>query len=246
MIASMSKPIDGKGSWSYPQGTYNGMWMSGQRNGHGVFLWTSGDRYEGQWRDDKMEGKGLMRWADGKQYQGEWMDGKKQGLGLFLWADGNRHEGHYMDDKMNGRGLSVYAADGRTTHAGCDYSWNAGDRYDGGFKDNVRHGQCKYTFFNGESLECSWVEGQCAEFVTRQCLVFAASAVAAVEGILSNIISAAGPAYSSGDSDIFHGRTLVPHAAGDGPQADAAHSTDVDRGKPQDGRIRPLHVPHRD
>ena len=24
MIASMSKPIDGKGSWSYPQGTYNG------------------------------------------------------------------------------------------------------------------------------------------------------------------------------------------------------------------------------
>ena len=35
----------------------------GQRNGKGIFIWSTedskGHRYQGEWKDDKMRGKGL-------------------------------------------------------------------------------------------------------------------------------------------------------------------------------------------
>ena len=42
----------------------------GQRNGKGVFLWTSGNSnghmYQGEWKDDMMHGKGLYIFTNGK------------------------------------------------------------------------------------------------------------------------------------------------------------------------------------
>jgi hypothetical protein len=49
-----------------------------------------------------------------------------------------------------------------------DYSWSAGDKMDCCFKFDKRHGACTYTFFNGETFSCTWVDGRCPEFSARQ------------------------------------------------------------------------------
>ena len=58
-------------------------------------------------------------------------------------------------------GVATYAVDGKPTLPGCDYSFNAGDRMDGGFKADMRHGACTYMFFNGETFKCTWADGRC-------------------------------------------------------------------------------------
>jgi hypothetical protein len=88
-----------------------------------------------------------------------------------------------------------------------NFTWNAGDVYDGEFKDHVRHGNCRcdccpahlqhrcvvqhriphladrYTWFNGESMECQWVDGRCDEWSQRNARITASKpAVGAVAG----------------------------------------------------------------
>ena len=40
--------------------------------------------------------------------------------------------------------------------------------FQGGYKTNKRHGTFKYTMFNGETEQLTWVDGVCPEFNARQ------------------------------------------------------------------------------
>ena len=38
---------------------FEGYYIDGQRNGHGVYIWVDGERYEGEFKDNKMNGYGV-------------------------------------------------------------------------------------------------------------------------------------------------------------------------------------------
>jgi hypothetical protein len=82
-------------------------------------------------------------------YKGSFWDSLSH-EGKFVDANGDMYEGTWRHFKREGEGIQVYAVDGKTSLPGCDYTWNAGDVYEGGNKANSRHGACRYTFFNGD------------------------------------------------------------------------------------------------
>ena len=58
-------------------------------------------------------------------------------------------------------------------------SVNAGDVFHGNFQRDKLHGTCTITFFTGDKLECTFVEGRCPEFDARQADVRAKAKAAA-------------------------------------------------------------------
>ena len=54
-----------------------------------------------------------------------------------------------------------------------DYTWSAGDVFDGCMAGGARHGPCTYTFFNGRRINCEWKNGHCPEFNEQQQIVLA-------------------------------------------------------------------------
>ena len=194
---AMSKPVSGRGSFDFPNGTYDGEWREGKRHGHGVMRYAAGDCYEGcfvegkkhgrgkcvyadsgmydgEWSMGEWHGRGKVQWANGNTYEGGFAVGVVSGKGKFVWANGGSYEGEYSQGQKHGRGLILYAVGGEPSIPGLDYFWNAGDKMDCGFKHDVRHGTCTYTFFNGETFNCWWASGRCPEFTARQRAVRAA------------------------------------------------------------------------
>ena len=81
------------------------------------------------------------------------------------------YDGSFSEGVRDGQGVMVYAVDGSSLN----YTYNAGDRYSGEWKDDKRHGSCTYTFFNGETGKFTWSEDVSAEFSARQSAILAAS-----------------------------------------------------------------------
>ncbi len=54
---------------------YEGNWVNGKMEGHGVYYWDNGDRYEGYLVNDKKEGNGVEYNKDGTvKRKGEWKE----------------------------------------------------------------------------------------------------------------------------------------------------------------------------
>jgi hypothetical protein len=67
--------LDGEGTAILPSGNrYDGMYKDGEKNGHGVFVWSDG-RYDGAWKDNKPDGFGTLTKSDGTGHAGEWKQG---------------------------------------------------------------------------------------------------------------------------------------------------------------------------
>jgi hypothetical protein len=66
----------------------------------------------------------------------------------------------------HGKGILKFSSDGKSPGKSdkYGYTWKAGDVYDGHWKRDVRHGDCEYTWFNGETLKCRWVDGKSTEW----------------------------------------------------------------------------------
>ena len=155
--------------------------MSAPSNGYGSYTWPSGTKYTGEWKDGKPHGRGKMEYSNGEIYEGDFSNGLKEGHGVVRSANGDIYDGSWKNDNMEGTGVFTYAVDGKVADefGGCSY--NAKDKIDGVFKAGKRHGACTYTFFNGETFPCTFVEGRCAEFVQRQAAVRAAPDAASVK-----------------------------------------------------------------
>ena len=173
-IKSMHQP----GSRSFGKSTAHAHMSQPAVSGRGELKLPNGALYVGDWLNHKPHGKGKMVQDPISKklfsYEGDWREGKQHGLGVFKYADGSFYEGYWRNHKQHGKGVFKYATDGRTPLPGLEYSWNAGDQYDGEYKADVRHGACTYTFFNGETLNCTWVDGRCPEFTARQAALRAA------------------------------------------------------------------------
>ena len=72
----------------------------------------------------------------GEKYEGDVnAEGKRHGKGTLSWPNGNRYIGYWREGKMCGAGIFTYGVEG--------------DRYDGEFNDDKKHGKGCYTFANG-------------------------------------------------------------------------------------------------
>ena len=89
-------------------------------NGYGGYAWDNGDKYEGDWKDGKMHGKGTFIY---NHSLGELNEEYKH-----LKAD-------FRDGKLDWSGRP----------ATLDWS-GLGDRYEGEYKDGMKHGEGTYTY----------------------------------------------------------------------------------------------------
>jgi hypothetical protein len=102
------------------------------------------------------------------------------GTGVYTLLSGSKYEGGFKNCKRDGQGQFTYAVYGKQPDALGGNSVNANDKIIGGFRGDKRHGACTYTFFNGETFECTFVDGHCDAFDARQAAVRAAPDAAAV------------------------------------------------------------------
>lgn len=108
----------GKGKIQYPdKSTYDGNFVRNKKNGRGKYLFADGRIYDGEWNDDMMNGIGNMTFPNGDKYVGQWKDDKINGNGKMTYNDGFVYDGEWMDDKEHGHGTYNYP-DGKTTYEG--------------------------------------------------------------------------------------------------------------------------------
>ena len=86
-------------SETYKNGTYEGEFKNGLREGKGTMNYKNGFIYEGDWKNDRREGRGLLYKENDKlkkeRYEGEFKDGKIEGKGISYYSNGDKYEGEY-------------------------------------------------------------------------------------------------------------------------------------------------------
>lgn len=120
------KERHGKGKNTFQNGDiYEGSYVSGQRNGSGVYKWkATGARYIGEYSKNLKHGQGTMVYPDGSRYKGNinqsierdreetlicfiigsFEENKRSGFGSYTYANGDVYEGMWKNDLKNGDG----------------------------------------------------------------------------------------------------------------------------------------------
>jgi len=121
----ISNNKEGLGKKSFTdKSVYTGAWKNNMKEGQGVYTWQDNTKYIGHWKEDKYHGFGLKSWSDGDQYEGGWKEDKKHGNGIYKWSNGDKYEGDWEEDKQHGKGY---------------FLWATGVQYIGNFKENMRN-----------------------------------------------------------------------------------------------------------
>lgn len=89
---------------------------------------------------DCINGSGIIEWTDGSQYISDFKGGKPLGLAKIILANGDEVIGEWVEDHFYSNGTRNYP-DGS---------------YLGEFKDNMRHGQGTFSWFDGGKYIGSW------------------------------------------------------------------------------------------
>jgi hypothetical protein len=111
-------------------------------HGEGVLFANNGTKYEGSFSQNKREGKGkITDGFSGNIYIGDWKQDQKSGEG-------------YHDNVQDSRFNSCVII--------------AGEKFKGSYSKGIRNGVGTTTFFNGETLTCSWSDGSSLEHETFQ------------------------------------------------------------------------------
>lgn len=147
----------GKGRMKWPNDeVYNGRWKNGKRHGHGEMRYEDpGHVFIGRWINNDMN-DGTMKFPDGSKYVGSFKEGVMYGYGMMTWPSGTTYEGEFRNDERNGEGTCriFEIVQGRKTlvkeyignwendkKSGIgSMFWPDGDKYEGVWKDNERHG----------------------------------------------------------------------------------------------------------
>ncbi|TXB66863.1 M48 family metalloprotease [Vicingus serpentipes] len=94
--------LAGQGIKKYKNGTYEGEFLNGKRNGHGIYYWNNGDIYKGMWENNFQKGLGERTYIDGSKYKGNWDRGKKDGFGKMVYNNSSFYSGTWENDLKDG------------------------------------------------------------------------------------------------------------------------------------------------
>ena len=172
-----------------------------------LVILNDGTVYEGECDSlGKFHGRGKLTFVCGDTYVGLFSKGSKHGHGTYLYTNQSFYSGHWRNGLKHGKGVSVY----KTSGACSDYSWSAGDIFDGEFVDNIRHGACEYTWFNGEKLRCVWDNGNCPEWFNKNAEILASVCRTEPSTVPELPIVDAEPLDSSSDSSLSPPPSIRP------------------------------------
>lgn len=142
------------------QRRYEGEWMNERASGLGVLSFAgepyAGDRYAGNFLYGRKYGLGVYTYSalptdeSRSRYEGDYVSGEAERYGVYYGRYGNRHAGRSGRDGFNGEGV---------------YDHPNGERYEGNFVNNRRHGLGVLWRADGRVRQSGyWVEGR---FTTR-------------------------------------------------------------------------------
>ena len=127
---------------------YEGEMLNGQRHGRGICLYDNGLIYEGTWLFDKESGYGTLLSGDRKRiiYEGEFERGRISGRGVYYYGDDPK-----PSDGKKKKASPTSAAKSGPTRSNC--------RYEGEWRENMRHGQGIYVLPDNSVFDGSWTNG---------------------------------------------------------------------------------------
>ena len=116
---------------------YEGELYNGLREGRGVCVYNNDMVYEGEWQLDKEHGYGTSWTGDKRRiiYQGEWERGRIHGQGKYYYYENSNKS---SDDSHPSKIQS---------------------RYEGEFRENLRHGNGMYVLPDGSTYNGQWQNG---------------------------------------------------------------------------------------
>jgi hypothetical protein len=152
----------------------NQKYLNAQRLGNKTTeeMFLVGDKYVGDWKGNKRHGFGTQTWVRGDKYEGEWREGKRYGKGTYWVKEGKKVRKQYTGDWRNNNRhvreskcfpsqyscfvilLSLFLQG-----LGIFYYAN-GDKYEGEWFQDKRHGRGKMVCENGDVFEGDWVDDQ--------------------------------------------------------------------------------------
>jgi hypothetical protein len=87
----------------FPDGSvYDGQWENDKMHGRGIFISSNRDKYEGTFVYGLKEGHGIMQYINGNVYNGQWKNDTLHGNGVFKFINGNTYEGDFIHGQFEG------------------------------------------------------------------------------------------------------------------------------------------------
>lgn len=92
----------GQGTFQTLVAVYDGDWIRGLREGHGVLTYKDGSYcYAGSWKSDIRHGEGKMTLNNVGYYEGSWANDLREGKGIMKYSNGDVYEGFWKEDKVS-------------------------------------------------------------------------------------------------------------------------------------------------
>lgn len=168
---------NGEGSVLYTDGgKLTGKFNNGWYMNSGTRIYPNGNKYVGPLQKNAPHGEGTLYYKIGSIYKGEFVEGNRQGKGVLefrekkyaVYSEAWTNKGptgistyFYLDDKGE-ISAQITGITNETTWLISGFGIGKYDngKYEGDFKDNMRHGLGKYTFNNGKIQDGQWENGK--------------------------------------------------------------------------------------
>lgn len=106
-IMRYSYSLPGSMGSDYEDGTYEGQWKAGKREGSGTLQWQDGTCFTGIWKNG-MRLNGEMKMSNGFIYKGTFQEDKLHGLCKLLIGNGVIFEGQFQGGFCGNVGKLMY------------------------------------------------------------------------------------------------------------------------------------------
>ena len=102
-----SYSLPGTGGAEFEDGTYDGDWKAGKREGYGEMTWGDGSIFKGTWKND-LRAEGEMRMASGTIYIGKFQNEKLNDKARLLLSNGLIFDGAFDNGFVSAVGKISY------------------------------------------------------------------------------------------------------------------------------------------